>query len=399
MRSYSHLLRANCQLFLREPITAFFTLGFPIVLVGCWPPSWPFAPRWPPNFSVGSNIMSSVEPSILSDQLPPGYTARPVTLDDAEAAADLENAYTIAMTGKPGIEAGEIRSDWGQVTMNLATNTLAAWSPDGVLAGLAEVWDSEPHVRHYIYAVTHPDHLGRGIGTALAAWTEARGRQLLAVAPAEARVILRQFKMNADEAAARLLHAQGYAIVRHNLRMAIEFNGAPPAPVSPEGLILRPLIRGEEERALIMALREEFQDHWGHVETPFEQEYAEWQHYMATSPTYDPALVFVAMDGDAIAGTAICQDRWAEDPDVGWIRALGVRRPWRRRGVALALLQQCFTALYGRGKHAAKLGVDADSLTGATRLYEKAGMSLERRYDVYEKELRPGRDLSIRALA
>lgn len=342
--------------------------------------------------------MSDFEPSIIPNQLPPGYAAHPVTLDDAEAAASLENAYNIAFTGRPSIEAGEIRSDWGQANMNLATNTLAVWAADGVLAGLTEVWDSEPHVRHFVYAVTHPDHLGRGIGTALAQWAETRGRQLLAVAPADTRVILRQFKMSADEPAARLLQEQGYTIVRHNLRMAIEFNGAPPAPVPPDGLLIRAFAPEEEIRALIMAVREEFLDHWGYVDTPFEQEYEEWQHFMATSPTYDPALVFVAVDGDEIAGTAICQDRWAEDPDAGWIYALGVRRPWRRRGVALALLQQCFAALYARGKHAAKLGVDADSLTGATRLYEKAGMHLERQYNVYEKELRPGRDLSTQAL-
>ncbi len=341
--------------------------------------------------------MSDFEASIPI-QLPSGYVARPVTLDDAAAAAGLENAYNIAMTGRPSIEAGEIRSDWGQASMNLVTNTLAVWAPDGGLAGLAEVWDSEPHVRHYVYAVTHPTHLDRGIGTALAGWAEARGRQLLADAPPDARVILRQFKMSADEAAARLLHDQGYAVVRHNLRMAIQFNGAPPAPNPPAGLIIRPFMREQELHDLIMAIREEFHDHWGYVDTPFEQEYEEWQHFMATSPSYDPALVFVAVDGDAIAGTAICQDCWAEDSDAGWIYALGVRRPWRRRGVAQALLQQCFAALYARGKHAAKLGVDADSLTGATRLYEKAGMHLERQYNVYEKELRPGRDLSTQAL-
>lgn len=342
--------------------------------------------------------MSIIEPVDLPTRLSAGYTVRPVTLADAEAAADLENAHNIALTGKPSIEAGEISSDWGQHTMNLATNTLAVWASDGVLAGLAELWDSEPHVRHYVYAVTHPTHQGRGIGATLAGWAEARGRQLLADAPAGARVILRQFKMSADEGARHLLHEHGYAIVRHNLRMANQFDAALTPPTLPDGLIIRPFIPGQEKRGLIMAMREEFQDHWGHVETPFEEELQQWQHWMATSPTYDPSLVFVAMDGAEIAGNAICQEHWAEDPDAGWIYALGVRRPWRRLGVALALLQQCFVALHARGKHAAKLGVDADSLTGATRLYEKAGMHLERRYDVYEKELRPGRDLCTQTL-
>lgn len=339
--------------------------------------------------------MSPSEASILPIRLPLGYTARPVTLADAEAAADLENACNIALTGRPAIEAGEIRSDWDQPQrMNLATNTLAVIAPDGIFAGLAELWDSEPHVRHFVVAAVHPQHEGQGIGAALAGWAEARGRQLVAAAPADARVILRQFKLSNDVAAARLLRDQGYARVRHNLRMAIDFAGPPPAPVVPPGLVIRPFVRGAEDRALIAAVREEFRDHWGNVETPFEQDYAEWQHWMDTGPTCDPTLFFVAMDGAEVAGTALCQDRWAEDPEAGWIFALGVRRPWRRRGLALALLQTCFGVLYGRGKRRAKLGVDSESLTGATRLYTKAGMAVERQFDAYELELRGGRDLS-----
>jgi hypothetical protein len=44
------------------------------------------------------------------------------------------------------------------------------------------------------------------------------------------------------------------------------------------------------------------------------------------------------------------------------------------------------------------LGVDADSLTGATRLYEKAGMRVERRYELWEKELRPGIESATQSL-
>jgi mycothiol synthase len=343
--------------------------------------------------------MSTPETSIVPIQLPPGYTARPVTLDDAEAAAALSNAYNVALTGRPSITAGEIRSDWGQPTMNLATNTLAVFAPDGSMAGRAEVWDSEPHVQPYVLAEVHPAHQGLGIGASLAGWAEARGRRLTAIAPDDARVVLRQFKMSADEAAAGLLKTQGYTVARHNLRMAIDFDGPPPRPAVPAGLTIRPFIRGQEERELLLAIREEFRDHWGHVEQPWDDDYREWLHFMDTSPTYDPSLFFVAVDGDEIAGTAFGQTAWAEDPEAGWIYALGVRRPWRRRGVALALLQQCFVAFYERGKRRAKLGVDAQSLTGATRLYAKAGMHVERQFDIYEKKLRAGRNLSTQTVA
>jgi len=87
-----------------------------------------------------------------------------------------------------------------------------------------------------------------------------------------------------------------------------------------------------------------------------------------------------------------------DDPEMGWVHTVGVRRPWRRRGLGLALLQTAFCALYKCGKTRAGPGVDADSLTGATRLYERAGMYIERSYLGYELELRPGKTLSKQEL-
>ena len=81
---------------------------------------------------------------------------------------------------------------------------------------------------------------------------------------------------------------------------------------------------------------------------------------------------------------------------MGWIRALSVRRPWRRKGLALALLLHSFRDFKEREKARAGLGVDATNLTGATGLYEKAGMHVALQYDFYEKELRPGINLMKR---
>ncbi|MBL8154069.1 MAG: GNAT family N-acetyltransferase, partial [Anaerolineae bacterium] len=81
-----------------------------------------------------------------------------------------------------------------------------------------------------------------------------------------------------------------------------------------------------------------------------------------------------------------------DDQTYGWISTLAVPRAYRRRGVARALLQQSFHVLHQMGRTKAGLGVDAGSLTGATRLYEQAGMRVQMRFDLYEKELRPGID-------
>jgi GNAT superfamily N-acetyltransferase len=108
---------------------------------------------------------------------------------------------------------------------------------------------------------------------------------------------------------------------------------------------------------------------------------------------FDPELWFLAMDGDEIAGMSLCMRQSREDKDMGWVRTLGVRRPWRRQGLGLALLHHSFGELYRLGQSRVGLGVDASSLTGATRLYEKAGMRPIRQFDSFELELRPGRDI------
>jgi ribosomal protein S18 acetylase RimI-like enzyme len=109
---------------------------------------------------------------------------------------------------------------------------------------------------------------------------------------------------------------------------------------------------------------------------------------------FDPELWFLAMDGDEIAGISLCRKQSWEDDNLGWVSSLAVRRPWRKRGLGLALLQESFNAFWQRGKKGVGLGVDAENLTGALRLYKKAGMKVHRQHNQYEKLLRPGKDLS-----
>ena len=99
---------------------------------------------------------------------------------------------------------------------------------------------------------------------------------------------------------------------------------------------------------------------------------------------FDPSLWFLAVDGEETAGFAICHRR-SGDPETGSVRLLGVRRRWRRRGLGRALLLHAFAELRRHGFKRAGLGVDAESLTGAHKLYESAGMHVEARFDVYEK--------------
>ena len=320
--------------------------------------------------------------------LPPGLTTRAPTMEDLGAVLDLVIACDIAEFGAPDYTEEDLRGDWGG--LDLATDAWLVVAPGGRIVGYATTHHRE-HVKIDASASVHPGHVGRGIGTHLVRLTEARAREHIPLAPPEARVAVSNTVNSANEAAGRILAAAGYVPVRHFSRMEIELREAPPAPDWPEGVTVRRFVPGRDERAVHATVVESFRDMWGYIPPTFE----EWKAFMIERADFDPALWFIAEAGDEIAGVALCPNY----ADTGWVRSLGVRRPGRRRGLGLALLRAAFAEFYARGQRTVGLGVDTQSLTGATRLYERAGMRATRRFDSYEKELRPGRELGTQGLA
>jgi len=332
--------------------------------------------------------------------LPKGFTVRPVAMEDLEAAVALFNACSMELIGAVQHDVDETRVEWGTPGFNLKTDTQVVLSPAGEIVGYIEVWDiEEPHVQIWSWGRVHPDYRGKGIGTYLLRWAEDRARKAIPKAPSGARVVLRHGALHQDKPAQALLAHEGFKLIRHFWRMVVEMDGPPPTPVWPEGIVVRTFVPEQEDRALATVLRDMFKDHWGYVKTPFEEELVRWQHWMKNDKDFDPSLWFLAMDGDEITGASLCSPKTNEDPDMGYVHALGVRRPWRRRGIALALLHHSFGEFFNRFKSKVSLHVDAKSLTGATRLYEKAGMHVDRLSHHYEKELRPGKDLSTQSVA
>lgn len=197
--------------------------------------------------------------------------------------------------------------------------------------------------------------------------------------------LLRAAVGSVDETLVQALEDRGYRLIRHSLRMEIELDRPPPRPVWPEGIVVRTFENGDA-RAVYEAQEEAFADHREYVPEPYD----EWAHGMLGRPDFDRSLWFLAWDGADLAGFALCAPHEWGQPELGWVDSLGVRRPWRRRGLGLALLLHCLGEFRHRGKPAVGLGVDAENLTGAVRLYERAGMKVVRRYDIYEKELRAG---------
>ena len=191
--------------------------------------------------------------------------------------------------------------------------------------------------------------------------------------------LLRGYAPSIDELAADAYRALGFAIVRHSFQMRVELAAPPEPPELPHGIAVRSMREGEEER-IHAAHMNAFADHWDFHEQSFEQ----WRRWQRDREFFDPTLWFLALDGDEIAGFALCAPHFSGEPAFGWVDLLGVRPEWRRRGLGEALLRHAFRALYVRGFTRIGLGVDAESTTGAVRLYERVGMRPVRRTDTWE---------------
>ncbi len=246
----------------------------------------------------------------------------------------------------------------------------------------------EEFVNRYAHAsmmgdgYVHPDTMGLGIGTTLLHALEKRARYELDLAEPEHRVYIRNSMAMNDTVACRMHEAEGYKPVRFSWRMEIRLETPPPLPTWPEGIELRPFDQKGHDYLVYCAHQEAFRDHWGFTPRPYEY----WQHHLTGDENFDPSLWFIAWEGDQTAGYALCRYRLGNS----WVGTLGVRRPWRMRGLGLALLYHSFGAFYERGTPLVMLGVDSENPNGATRLYQKAGMQVAAQYVLYEKELRPG---------
>jgi ribosomal protein S18 acetylase RimI-like enzyme len=339
--------------------------------------------------------------AMTSDVTLAEFIIRPATLDDAPALVELLNACSREVYGVAEDTVENLVREWHAPGFDLATDSCAMFEPDGRLVAYGDLWSVNPSgVRLMAWGRVHPGYRGRGLGSYLMGRSEAEARQRLDRAPQGARVVLEAAAYRQDVAALQLFEGCGLNHVRSFWRMTIDLDSAPPAPRWPDGIrvcSLAELGTGDEEyRRVFSTVRESFRGAWGVVEQPFETDYARWTHFMRWDG-HDPALWFLALSGDEVAGVSLCRLTTQDDHQNGWVSTLGVLSHHRRRGVALALLAHSFGELYRRGYPRISLGVDTENATGATRVYERAGMHVERETAVYHKELRPGFDMSTQA--
>jgi mycothiol synthase len=300
---------------------------------------------------------------------------RPPRLEETEALADLINR-----------DAGELYDERDETPESVAL-WLTGPGLDPVSDSRVAVVDSR--LRGYVDIDAHPDPTywvdlrvppseTHEVRRTLIDWSEDQAAERGAGKP-NARV--RFYTASVDRPTKEELEARGYRLIRHSYRMRIDFEQEPPEPMWPLGVRVRAATLADAERVYEVQ-QETFEDSWEFAPHPFD----EWSHWMTRYEGFDASLWLIAEEGGEIAGISLCRMHEAEE-GLGWIRVLGVRRRWRRRGLGRALLFHTFREFYRRGVGAVGLGVDAESLTGANKLYESAGMRIVRQHDIYEKGL------------
>ena len=334
----------------------------------------------------------------MNNNLPNGYITRRLELSDAESVAEMINANSLASIGVLISSADEFLTYWQMPGFDLTRDAILIVDADGKPAAYGDVDNlNDPHVRIFTYGAVHPQHVGLGLGSYLLDWSIERGCSGLWRAPEGARVVLVQTLPKQEQAGRHLLESRGFEHLRVIYLMRIEMIDEPAAPEIPAGITIRPINLDTEFEAAVRNIQTAFRDHFDFVEEPIEQAVERWQHTTSTSPHFDPSVWYLALDGSEIVGVCYCTPFMEEDPETAWVNTLCVLRERRGRGIAHTLLRTSFVEFYRRGFRKVALAVDGQSITGATRLFEKAGMYVFREYWRYEKEIRPGVDLVTRS--
>jgi mycothiol synthase len=300
--------------------------------------------------------------------LPDGFRARPASRGDLDDVVALCRRCEVADLGVPDTESDDIQAAWRRPGFDLTRDTVLVLTGAGGVVGYGDVFDGRE-----AFGMVDPGWRGRGIG----AWL-LRRMERVAHERREAPT-LEVSAPHGDRAFRGLAEREGYRQGRSSWVMRLDMDAPPPVPAWPEGVKLRTFVHEADARAVHRLVQDAFADIGNQPARSFEF----WERTSLDRDDFDPSLWFLAVAGEELVGANLC----FAGSTGGFVAQLAVRRDRRGRGLGLALLHHGFAELYRRGERQVWLYVDTENRTGATRLYERAGMRVEHRFDFWVKRL------------
>jgi mycothiol synthase len=282
--------------------------------------------------------------------LPAGLTERPLVPSDAAAVTEVMAAQQLADTGEVSIEEADIVADWQVPGYVVSEHAVGVFEGDRLVA-YAEVVDNGRGD-----ASVHPDHNGRGIGTQLALWMQARARE------AGSPVI--GMPVPQGSPGDKLLESLGYHVRWNSWVLQLPEGATIPERPLPDGYAVR-AAAPDEHRACWTVQEDAFLEWSKREREPFER----WEAEILHRPGFEPWNLRVVTDA---AGEVVAMAVVQMSPACAFIARLATRRDQRGKGLAQALLVDAFAEAVQRGAQRCELSTD--SRTGALGLYEKVGM-------------------------
>ena len=224
------------------------------------------------------------------------------------------------------------------------------------------------------WGVVHPEHRGRGIGSALFDRIEERAAEQLAGANAPR---FRHSISGSDSAAVAMVTARGLRPIRHYWHMQINLDGPVEPGPAPDGIEIARIEPAGDLRTVHAILAAAFVGDPGDHPEPIDR----WLEEHASNPSYDPTLWLLARDGNVPIAALTA----SADDDTGWVDWLAVLASHRGRGIGAALLRRSFATFAARGLRRVLVNVDAENVTGATAVYERVGMRVVNRWELWER--------------
>jgi len=309
------------------------------------------------------------------------FALRPPRRDDLAGVVELKRACDEVEFGRPDTDDADVLAEWDGTGFVLANDARVAVEPAGTterVVGYAHTFEK------YVEVDVHPECNGRGIGTALREFVEARALEQ-ARATAESadgdavEVKIWQAPRRTNGTAHRLLEAAGYTRGHHYVQMEAEIAAGVPEAVWPAGVTLRTFEPGRDEAAC-HALQNLA---WSQYKTYEPVTFERWTD-LTREPDFDPALWFLAEDEGRLVGMCLCR----EYEELAWVISLGVDPEARGRGLGEALLRHAFDRLRARGVTRVGLSLSSRTAQSAWRLYERVGMRDAGGWVAFEKVLR-----------